>query len=139
MDVWACGVTLYNLVSGEYPFDADVIMRLYENITNQPLEMPKTIQLDNPLQALLTAMLEKDPETRVTTQGIRTFAWFRRKLAAGSGGKRVPVPEMKNAPAHRPLTVYRALIEMYGGEDEETADEPIDAPCGCPRKRGGRR
>lgn len=76
MDIWACGVTLYNIVSGEYPFEGEVIMRLFDNIANQPLHMPKSVQLSKPLVNLLTAMLDKDPEKRMNMHDIRRCEWY---------------------------------------------------------------
>uniref|UniRef100_A0A914X0Z0 non-specific serine/threonine protein kinase n=1 Tax=Plectus sambesii TaxID=2011161 RepID=A0A914X0Z0_9BILA len=119
VDVWACGVTLYNFVSGEYPFDGDVIMRLYENICHQPLQMPKTIDLKASLCELLTSMLHKNPAERATIASIKASAWLRRKLTAV--GSRVAVPVCNNAPAHRPLSVYGPLHEMF----DEGADDHL--------------
>lgn len=80
MDIWACGVTLYNIVSGEYPFEGDVIMRLFDNIANQPLQMPQNLQLSKPLEFLLTAMLDKDPEKRINMHEIRRCKWYIQKV-----------------------------------------------------------
>lgn len=80
MDIWACGVTLYNMVSGEYPFEGEVIMRLFDNIANQPLQMPQNVQLSRSLEYLLTAMLDKDPEKRINMHDIRRCEWYKRKV-----------------------------------------------------------
>ena len=79
MDIWACGVTLYNMVSGQYPFDGDVIMKLFENITNHPLEMPSCVELSAELQQLLQGMLQKEPQRRWDSLRIRTCKWFTKK------------------------------------------------------------
>lgn len=76
MDIWSCGITLYNLVSGEYPFDGDVIMKLFENITTKALEMPTTVELSISLQKLLNGALDKNPLTRWNSVRIRHSDWF---------------------------------------------------------------
>ncbi|KHN81717.1 Serine/threonine-protein kinase par-4, partial [Toxocara canis] len=124
VDIWACGVTLYNLVSGEYPFEGDVIMRLFENIATQPLQMPHSVQLSEPLKNLLTAMLEKDPEKRMNMHDIRRCDWYKQKYLPDES-LRVAVPVCNNMPAHRPLSVYAPLEQMYGGAMEEGATSQI--------------
>jgi len=76
VDIWACGVTLYNMVSGEYPFEGDVIMKLFENIINHPLHMPSNVQLSTDLEQLLHGMLRKEPEMRWNSLRIRASKWF---------------------------------------------------------------
>lgn len=68
------------MVSGEYPFEGDVIMRLFDNIANQPLQMPQSVQLSRPLEYLLTAMLDKDPERRMNMHDIRRCEWYMQKV-----------------------------------------------------------
>jgi serine/threonine-protein kinase 11 len=33
LDIWSCGVTLYNFTTGDYPFQGDTVFRLFENIS----------------------------------------------------------------------------------------------------------
>ena len=32
IDVWSCGVTLFNFNTGDYPFEGETIFKLFENI-----------------------------------------------------------------------------------------------------------
>ncbi|KAI1722295.1 protein kinase domain-containing protein [Ditylenchus destructor] len=122
VDIWACGVTLFNVVSGEYPFEGDVIMKLFENITTQPLILPTTIKLSDSLAKLLRGMLEKHPEKRWNTVRIRQADWFTRKHEIEIS-RIVKVPETWSAgivcAAHRPLGIYPALEQLYESFDDE--------------------
>uniref|UniRef100_A0A915Q585 non-specific serine/threonine protein kinase n=1 Tax=Setaria digitata TaxID=48799 RepID=A0A915Q585_9BILA len=118
VDIWACGVTLYNMVSGEYPFEGDVIMRLFDNIAKQPLKMPSSVQLSKPLEYLLTAMLDKDPEKRMNMHDIRRCEWYMQKMNTYES-RPVPISACNNVPAHRPLSIYVQLEQLYGSALEE--------------------
>ncbi|ORX46441.1 kinase-like protein [Piromyces finnis] len=73
MDIWSLGVTLYALVHGYCPFeDADVI-NLYKKIENDPVVYSPTISED--LKDLLSKLLQKDPEKRITIQEIKRHPW----------------------------------------------------------------
>ncbi|KAI6178557.1 Non-specific serine/threonine protein kinase [Aphelenchoides besseyi] len=75
VDIWACGVTLFNMISGEYPFDGENLMKLFENVTHHPVKWPKSVQLSNDLHQLLSNTLEKNPEKRWTVTAIRASNW----------------------------------------------------------------
>jgi len=75
-DIWALGCTLYCMVRGQVPFAGESVLELYENIQHKPVEIPKT--LSENLKVLLTRLLEKDPEKRVTLDEIREDPWVTR-------------------------------------------------------------
>lgn len=77
MDIWAAGVTLYNFVSGSYPFDGEVIMKLFDNIAHMPLKMPMDVSLSGDLVELLFGLLDKNPENRWNIERIKSCKWIR--------------------------------------------------------------
>lgn len=47
-DIWACGVTLYNMLTGKYPFeftDDGNVIELYEKITAAKIVYPEHLNL----------------------------------------------------------------------------------------------
>ena len=49
VDNWACGITLYNMITGRLPYDIcadEGPLVLYEKIINAPLEMPEEAEHD---------------------------------------------------------------------------------------------
>ncbi|KAJ3010207.1 Serine/threonine-protein kinase stk11 [Thoreauomyces humboldtii] len=79
VDVWACGITLYNMLTGRYPFEFDEdgnLLVLYEKIMAAEFDMP--VDFDEDLQDLLLGMLDRNPETRYTTSQILLHPWTRR-------------------------------------------------------------
>ncbi|ONK63957.1 uncharacterized protein A4U43_C07F20650 [Asparagus officinalis] len=72
-DTWAVGVTLYYMVSGQYPFLGETLQDTYDKIVNNPLMLPDDI---NPqLKNLLEALLHKDPKQRITLHAVAQHPW----------------------------------------------------------------
>ncbi|KAF4521170.1 hypothetical protein B566_EDAN011620, partial [Ephemera danica] len=74
-DVWSLGCTLYGFVFGHVPFRADSVMALYGVIRNQPLVFPSRPPVTDALRDLLTRMLHKDPQQRITLPLIKEHLW----------------------------------------------------------------
>jgi len=78
VDIWAAAVTLYNMVSGKYPFEFtqdDDLIDLYDRISKAEYQMPEGI--DDDLKDLFSKMLEKDPEKRLSIREIKEHKWVK--------------------------------------------------------------
>jgi [calcium/calmodulin-dependent protein kinase] kinase len=68
-DVWAMGVTLYCLLFGTLPFKGKTILELFESIREHQQQYPPGT--DPSLVRLLDALLQKDPEQRISIPELR--------------------------------------------------------------------
>lgn len=78
-DLWALGIIFYNLISGEYPFNGEDRMELYESITIEVLEFnPDSVWKNVPaeLTRLITRMLEKNPKKRISIEEVVNHKLF---------------------------------------------------------------
>ena len=76
VDVWSSGVTLYNFVTGSYPFEGDTIFRLFENIGKGEFQVPAH-DVNPVLESLIRGMLATDFKDRFTLlQAKKHFDFF---------------------------------------------------------------
>ncbi|XP_044314514.1 serine/threonine-protein kinase stk11 [Drosophila rhopaloa] len=118
VDIWSSGVTLYNLATGQYPFEGDNIYRLLENIGRGQWEAPEWLyELDPDFAKLILGMLQADPNKRLSLQEIRHDTWFR--SAPPVTGPPIPIPPLKGD-KYRSSTVIPYLEAYhYGDQDQE--------------------
>ncbi len=83
LDVWSSGVTLFNFVTGDYPFSGDTIFRLFEDIARCEYDIPKDL-VDPVLESLIHGMLTKNPCERLSLLDVRSHDWMRKKHPCSS-------------------------------------------------------
>lgn len=75
-DVWSCGVILYVLIAGYLPFDETDLPTLYKKIDTADFSCP--FWFSPAATSLINKILDPNPETRITIQGIKNDPWFRK-------------------------------------------------------------
>ncbi|EAR86537.2 Serine/Threonine kinase domain protein (macronuclear) [Tetrahymena thermophila SB210] len=78
LDWYLLGVLMYELLEGMPPYYSDNKQKLFDNIRNAPLKMPK--QASDAAKSLLKGLLSKDPIQRLGSKGaeeVKSHPFFR--------------------------------------------------------------
>jgi len=93
-DVWSCGVVMYVLLYGQYPFDnvaegepapaneAQKIRHMLSRMENQSYTLYPGVAISEECIDMLRKLLHPNPEQRITLDDILEHPWFNKKLPA---------------------------------------------------------
>ncbi|VFQ68357.1 unnamed protein product [Cuscuta campestris] len=85
-DVWSCGVTLYVMLVGAYPFeDPDEpknFRRTIQRILNVQYSIPDYVHISPECRHLISRIFVADPTQRISIPEIKNHEWFLRNLPA---------------------------------------------------------
>ncbi|KAK9697843.1 hypothetical protein RND81_08G065000 [Saponaria officinalis] len=73
-DIWSCGVILYVLIAGYLPFEETDLPSLYRKINSATFSCP--FWFSPGAKSLIDKILDPNPKTRITIEGIRSDPWF---------------------------------------------------------------
>ena len=79
LDEWACGVLMYYLLSGKFPFDGKTEEEIFYNIENQELNLniPEFENISDDCKDLISKLLERDVTKRIKAKKALEHSFFK--------------------------------------------------------------
>lgn len=114
LDIWAAGVTLFNIVTSKYPYEGETIYKLFENIGKGELILPS--ELDNATSSILAGMLHSDFNKRFTISEIRGHIWFVKKYCKYEPAVGFPLLDSSDSDVERNMTTI-PYLEMLNNDN----------------------
>jgi len=112
VDIWASGVVLYRMITGDLPFESNKLLDLIESIVNNNYRYNQIVAQDIFLDDLLSKILEKNPPKRISLEEIKTHPWFVQAVIQDTPPVKIPSHKLY-VDDYRSMTITPYLHEMH--------------------------
>lgn len=75
-DIWACGVILFVMLTGTFPFNGKNESDISKAIRKNRFKIPENMDLSEEVIDLIDGMLTKEPGLRIKTEEVLKHSWI---------------------------------------------------------------
>ncbi|KAJ6228483.1 serine/threonine-protein kinase stk11 [Anaeramoeba flamelloides] len=128
-DVFAAGVTLYKMITSEYPFNGSDKFVLYKNIQNGEFTIPEYFSEE--LKDLMNGLLHNKEKKRLSIQQVKNHPWMTMELHDDQDEEWFTIPEFTPKYEDEKDEVVQSLIpEILNSNSDDDDDDEYNSETG---------